>query len=194
MLHGSYMGSHVASGMRSALTSLAIALGLAMSCSPGGLPERLSLERRPCFGICSSYRLDVYADGRVLYEGPGWVNTMAGGEALPVHRDSTRLSRDQTLAIFRAFDQAWSRWRPNRFGYRQPACPDPVTDQPSVTLVRISAQARDTMDLYYGCQPLSERIDRAAAKIDSLVAVERWLGPGPRRRGIVAHACGRGIG
>ena len=168
--------------MRAQLTWIGIALGLAIACSSSRQPEGLTLERRPCFGICSAYRVDVYADGRVRYEGPGWVNTMAGGKVPPILRDSARLSRDRTAAIFQAFDRAWSRWQTNRFGYNRPGCPDAVTDQPTVVLVRISGRSRDTMDLYYGCLAPAERVDRAAAEIDSLVGVERWLGPAPRRR------------
>ena len=168
--------------MRAKLASIGIALGLALACSPSGQPDRLTLERRPCFGICPAYRLDVYADGRVRYEGPGWVNTMAGGEVPSMRRDSTQLSRDQTAAVFHAFDRAWSRWGTNRFGYKKPGCPDAVTDQPTVILVRIAGRLRDTMDLYYGCLALPERVERAAAQIDSLAGVARWLGPGPRRR------------
>ena len=168
--------------MRFRLFIGASAVSALFSCSFNDAPQQIMLERSACFGICPSYRLTVRADGTMRYEGVGWVNTMAGQPAPAIRVDSTRLSNERVLAVFAAFDHAWSRWRPNQFGWGDATCPSPATDNPTVRIVRARGAQQDTLELYYGCPTQPERITRAADAIDSLVEVRKWLGPGPRRR------------
>ena len=145
-------------------------------------PVRIVLERLPCFGWCPTYRVVIHADGRVEYEGAGYVRTIGvdsahyASQLQNVRRERAQLSSESAALVLRRFDQAWSRWLPNRYGQGWRACPDPATDSPTMFIVRERGARRDTMELYYGCPLVPARIDRLGTYIDSVVGVDRWLG------------------
>ena len=145
-------------------------------------PARIVLERLPCFGWCPTYRVVIHADGRVEYEGVGYLQTLgadSGEVASQLHnvrREHAQISRQSAALVLRKFDQAWSSWLPNRFGLGWRACPDPATDNPTLLIVRERGARRDTMEVYYGCPLVPARIDHLGTYIDSVAGVERWLG------------------
>jgi hypothetical protein len=145
-------------------------------------PARIVLERLPCFGWCPSYRVVIHADGRVEYEGVGYPNDIgvdSGEVASQLHnvrRERAQISRESAALVLRRFDQAWSSWLPNRFGYGWRACPDPATDNPTLFIVRERGARRDTMELYYGCPLVPPRINGLGTYIDSVAGVNQWLG------------------
>lgn len=144
-------------------------------------PARIVLERLPCFGWCPSYRVVIHADGRVEYEGVGYLGNIGldSGEVASqsnIRRERAQISRESAALVLRQFDQAWSSWLPNRFGYGWRACPDPATDSPTLLIVRERGARRDTMELYYGCPLVAARIKHLGTYIDSVAGVDRWLG------------------
>ncbi len=144
--------------------------------------SRLVLERHPCLGTCPSYRLAIRADGRVEYEGVGYLNTVEPASQPPaVRRDSTRLASGDVVRLMAAFDRAWSRWWPNQYRPGRFTCPGAVTDSPTLVIVRERGSRRDTLYSYGGCPYAPERIDRLGTYIDSVVGVKGWLGPIPSR-------------
>jgi hypothetical protein len=158
---------------------LAVVIGASCRATPS--PERITLERTGCFGVCPAYRVSIDSRGLARYDGPGFVEVWRGTRLHPQlsELDSVRLSPNATAAIFASFAHGWSRWRPNRFTVGRVACPRPSTDNPSVTMVREWSHRRDTIELYYGCSWAPPELARSAQQIDSLVQVERWLGAFP---------------
>jgi len=161
-----------------------LALVLVAACA-GGAPEpasRLVLARFPCLGTCPSYRLTIGADGIVEYEGEGYLNTLLAESRRPaVRRETTRLAPRDVAAVMAAFDRAWSSWRPNQYRPGRRTCPGAGTDSPTLSIVRERASRQDTLEVYYGCPYVPARIRRLGTYIDSVVGVERWLGPVPPR-------------
>jgi ankyrin repeat protein len=53
-----------------------VVTGLQAEAAPAAAPQRVhfSLSRDGCYGICPAYRVDIYGDGRVLYEGFQYVD------------------------------------------------------------------------------------------------------------------------
>jgi hypothetical protein len=160
-----------------------IALFLLSACGPDDSASgRLVLERDPCLGICPSYRLAIGSDGRVEYEGVGYLNPLGRATQRPAfRRDSTRLTPGDVAALMAAFDRARSTWWPNRYRPGRLTCPGAGTDSPTLTIVREQSSRADTLELYYGCPYGPARIHRLGTHIDSVVGVERWLGPIPSR-------------
>lgn len=150
---------------------------------PIAQPQRIVLERTHCFGVCPAYRLTVEANGRVSYEGDGYSDTFNGRRLNPTlpKRANAHLSPTSVAAIFATYDEYWSRVLPNRYVPGQPTCLRAATDHPSVTIIRDWPTRSDTVELYYGCASRPERLIRLAAAIDSLVQIQRWLGPGLHR-------------
>jgi hypothetical protein len=144
-------------------------------------PRSISLERSwPCLGWCDAYRVVIAADGRVEYSGDGFVTEDFSGSRRRLNpeyptRASSTLSPAVTATVFAAFEQGWSRWRSNRYAFNSDEC---GYDMPSMWLVRSYATRADTMELYYGCDDAPERLAEAAQKVDSLVEIKQWLGPG----------------
>ncbi len=69
----------------------------------------LTFERTPCFGTCPGYKMDVYADGRVAYEGTRAVPIMGQKElTMPVSAVAALLSQARE-AHFEKFEKHYSR-------------------------------------------------------------------------------------
>ena len=69
----------------------------------------LTFERTPCFGPCPAYAMQVYADGRVAYEGRRAVPMMGTKElTMPVSTLSELLKMTKE-AHFEQFDKRYSR-------------------------------------------------------------------------------------
>ena len=171
-----------ASRRRGRRRSIALLLVIACAGEDPRPPSRLVLERFPCLGTCPTYRLAIGVDGRVEYEGIGYFNTVsAGTDRATVRRDSARLAPETTAALLPAFDRAWSHWWPNQYRGRRFTCPDPFywTDAPTLVIVRERGSVPDTLYGYYGCPYVPARITRLGMHIDSVVGVQRWLGPKP---------------
>jgi len=168
--------------MRSKLLICALAVTAGVSCTSASTPQRVTLERMACYGTCPAYRLTVSSDGAVRYEGAGWSNSISARSAPEIRLDSARLSPARAAAVLAAFERGWSRWQPNRYYVGTATCPAPATDHAEVLLVRARGARQDTLGLYAGCPMRPARITRAAAEIDSIAGVIRWLGPEPRRR------------
>ena len=69
----------------------------------------LTFERTPCFGTCPGYKMDVYADGRVAYDGTRAVPLMGKKElTMPASAVAALLSQAKE-AHFEKFEKRYSR-------------------------------------------------------------------------------------
>ena len=74
----------------------------------GSLPV-LTFERTPCFGTCPGYKMDVYADGRVAYDGTRAVPLMGKKElTMPASAVAALLSQAKE-AHFEKFEKRYAR-------------------------------------------------------------------------------------
>ena len=166
--------------MRTAVRSFALAFLCACSGDDRETP-RLILERHPCLGTCPSYRLVIEADRTVTYAGLGYFNTI-NPQPGAFRRDSTRLVARDAERLRVAFDRAWSTWWPNQYvPWRRFTCPISHTEASGLTIVRERTSRSDTLRVYHGCLYIPRRISQLGIHIDSVVGVQRWLGPAPRQ-------------
>ncbi len=69
----------------------------------------LTFERTPCFGTCPGYKMDVYADGHVAYDGTRAVPLMGKKElTMPASAVATLLSQAKE-AHFEKFEKRYAR-------------------------------------------------------------------------------------
>lgn len=159
-----------------------VAAGVVAACAPRAPAASLrtgnvTLEASPCYGTCPAYRVSIYADGNVEFEGS--LYAVAHGHA--------RIAADSAQALLRRFTD--SRFADLDTNYAQLSlhCGSFATDGPGYRLSLQMATTRHAVSYYGGCfpDPHSTRgeQDRSdyrllrslAAAIDSIVDTKRWF-------------------
>lgn len=69
----------------------------------------LTFERTPCYGRCPAYTMQVYADGRVAYEGRNFVPMMGPHDLRLPAAAVADMVRQAKEAHFETFDKQYSR-------------------------------------------------------------------------------------
>jgi hypothetical protein len=138
--------------------------------------ESITLERTVCFGVCPSYRVQVFSDGRVEYEGKQFVKVRG--------KRTKRLASAQMNAL-RA-ELASSRYFELRDQYRYPqdGCTVTWTDSPrAITSVRVGARSK-SIDHDYGCrtkhglggETYPVELTRFESRLDEILQTSEWVG------------------
>jgi hypothetical protein len=128
----------------------------------------ITLQRTACFGTCPIYKLTVYGDGRVEYE---------GGQFVAVEGAQTAtITIDQVKALVTAFEQADYFNLPDN--YTAPATDLPTT----ITSVTFNGQTK-TIENYGGCFGEVAGTDKAPQAlcdfevlIDTVTNSAQWVG------------------
>jgi len=126
------------------------------------------MRRDPCFGTCPIYNLTIYANGKVEYEGLGYVK-------IEGNRKST-ISADKIEELVSAIDKA-------KFFSLEDQYVAGATDLPAVTL-SITLNGKSKSVYHYGFLDCKGRFDDAPQelceledKIDEVVDSKRWINP-----------------
>lgn len=132
-------------------------------------PDTLAtLERTMCFGTCPSYKLAVYTDGTVEYQGRDYVAVEG--------RDSTEISQEALQQLVEAFQEA------DYFSFRNnyvsgEICREYMTDLPTaITSFRYEGREKKVTH-YHGCRGFEgqQRLTALEDTIDQIVGSERWV-------------------
>ncbi|HKP36452.1 MAG TPA: DUF6438 domain-containing protein [Pyrinomonadaceae bacterium] len=130
----------------------------------------ITLERTACFGTCPMYKLAIYSDGRVEYEGLQFVKK--------VGKATSRISRAKLEDLVMQFTNIYYFNLPDSIEPGTKSCPQPWTDMPSA-ITSLTWQGRSkTVKHYHGCRGLSgiERLTDLEKEIDRVVNVKQWTG------------------
>jgi len=130
----------------------------------------ITLERTVCFGTCPNYRLTIFSDGLVSYEGIRFVKRM--GKA------TGRISRAKLKDLVLEFTNIDYFNLPDSFQPGEKTCPQESTDMPSAT-TSLTWQGRSkTITHYHGCRGVGtlELLTKLENKIDEAVNVKQWTG------------------
>lgn len=128
----------------------------------------ITFQRTVCFGTCPIYKLTVYGDGRVEYEGEQFV-AVEGAQ-------TATITIDQVKALVTAFEQADYFNLPDNYTA-------PVTDLPTaITSVTFNGQTK-TIENYGGCFGDFAGTDKAPQAlcdfevlIDTVTNSAQWVG------------------
>lgn len=127
----------------------------------------VSLERGPCHGTCPVYRVDVYGDGKVQFDGKQHVAKMG------VHTGTAAVSAVQELlAKFKA--SAFAK-ADTAYMMDSPGCGQYATDLPTV---RVTAKIDGTMKTVQhdrGCRNAPEYLRTLEAQVDSVARTAQWI-------------------
>ncbi len=123
----------------------------------------ITVERTMCYGFCPAYRLSIYGDGRVVYEGLHYVR-VEGKRTTYIPKSKVReLVAEFERIEFYEFDDHYV------IG---------ATDLPSV-LVSIDLEGRSkTIDMYGAEMIAPEEIANLIKQIEKAVNLAHWVGKG----------------
>lgn len=121
----------------------------------------VTIERGPCFGACPVYRLTVYGDGRVIYEGIRFVG-VEGTRTATISEDKVR----QLVTEFQKIDY---------FSMDDEYTHADATDMPSATTSITIAGQTKTVAHYHGDFSAPEDLATLEDRIDEIVSTDRWV-------------------
>jgi hypothetical protein len=142
--------------------------------TPTGAHELLaSIERTACFGWCPIYKLTVYRDGSVEYDGEDFVKTKGKAEG--------HLAPEQLSALDELFQQR------DYFGLHDEYNDYSVTDMPSVNTSYSSGGKTKKIAHYLGDSHAPKELGEIEEGIDRIVKIEQWIGTEQERENLANH-------
>jgi hypothetical protein len=142
--------------------------------APTGAHEPLAtIERTACFGWCPIYKLTVFRDGVVEYEGEDFVKTK--GKATGRLAPEALAALDELFAThgYLALDDAYTDYS--------------VTDMPSVNTSYSSGGRTKAIKHYLGDSKAPAALAEVENGIDRIVHVEQWIGTEDEREKLAQH-------
>ncbi len=115
-----------------------------------------------CFGFCPAYRVTVYGNGEVIWEGDQYV-------AVPGVRLAV-ISQDQVRQLVAAFE------RTDYFALKDQYTEYMVTDSPSAVTHFQRGGKGKTVDHYHGDLNAPRKLTTLEAQIDEIVGTTQWIG------------------
>ena len=168
--------------MRPSLLAVSLLLALVVACigpalnddvaaSASRSPRRtkvITLQRTRCFGACPVYKLTIFSDGRVNYEGIKFVRRI--GKA------TGRISRAKLNDLVEEFTNIYYFNLPASYTPGTKQCPQVVTDMPSAITSLAWQRRSHSINHYHGCRGPSalELLTELENKIDEVVNVKKW--------------------
>jgi len=140
---------------------------LALSLSLATLPV-ITLERTTCFGTCPAYKVSIFADGSVLYEGRDFVKTKGDAHGQITKEELQQLVREFEKIDYLKLDDEYSDGK---------NCPEFWTDYPSAITSLSQDDKTKRVVHYYGCHglPVLDQLTTLENKIDEVVKTKRWI-------------------
>jgi hypothetical protein len=128
----------------------------------------ITLERTACYGTCPIYKLAIYSDGRVGYEGIQHVKKLG--------RAKGRISRARLEELVMEFTNIYYFNLPQSFTPGSKQCPQYITDMPSAITSLTWRERSKTIEHYHGCRGSRtlENLTELEHKIDRAVNITRW--------------------
>jgi hypothetical protein len=116
-----------------------------------------------CYGTCPVYVVEIHSDGRVIYEGEGFVEKTG-------HHEWT-LDPDAVTAL----NGAIKRYGYFSFEAREPT--EMITCSPScITSVLLEDGTYREIDNYYGSDAFPVKLQRFETKIDDIIGIKKYVG------------------
>ncbi|MFC2068385.1 DUF6438 domain-containing protein [Chloroflexota bacterium] len=152
----------------SALSIFLLVATLSIGCNSNRTPVPnnikdvvITLERTACFGTCPVYKLTIYGDGRVIYEGMRFVK-VEGTATTSISEDKIK----QLIAEFQKIDY---------FSLKDSYEERNATDMPSAfTSLTVDGKTKATRH-YHGDFNAPKKLTELENKIDQIVFSDQWI-------------------
>jgi len=141
---------------------------LALYLSLNAVPV-ITLERTGCYGTCPIYKLKIYDDGKVEYEGTEFVKRKGKAES--------RITTDALQDLAREFEKIDYFKLDDNYGGESRNCPESWTDYPTAITSLNWKDQKKTVRHYHGCRgsAVLEQLTALEDKIDKTVNTKRWI-------------------
>ena len=126
----------------------------------------IHFERSGCYGNCPVYKLTIYSDGRIEYEGENFVKQKGKAEGHIASADLATLVMEFDKAGFWTMDQFTAE------GCKCGVC----TDMPMAITEIKNQQRSHRVEHYYGCRCAPKTLWDLEQTIDKLAHTEQWTG------------------
>ena len=149
---------------------LGLLCGPAVATPPLPIPDDLviSMQRGNCEGGCSVYRILIFANGDVIWQGRARVAKV--GVVL------VTIERDQIRALLEGLESADYLHLENIYGFRGNGCTSQKPDMPMVITSLSMGGLAKTLSHHDGCVgEVSEKLMALEDSIDKAVNAERWI-------------------
>jgi hypothetical protein len=129
-------------------------------------PVMLTLERTACFGFCPMYKLTVYGNGKVVYEGRRFVK-VTGTRTITISQSAVKklIAEFQRLQYFQLQDSYTG-------GH---------TDAPSTITSLMMGKRQKTVNHYLASPNAPKELTALENKIDAAVNSQQWIGTASER-------------
>ena len=127
----------------------------------------MSLERGPCRGTCPVYRVDVYGDGRVQFDGQRHVATIGTKTGIASVTAVQELLQKFRNGEFAKADSAYVM--------DSPGCGSYATDLPVSKLSAKIGAGMKTVEHDPGCRNAPAFLKTLAAQVDSVARTTQWI-------------------
>ncbi|HEV2837056.1 MAG TPA: DUF6438 domain-containing protein [Pyrinomonadaceae bacterium] len=130
----------------------------------------ITLQRTGCFGDCPIYKVAIYDDGRVAYEGVEFVKRKGQAKG--------QITTEALQELVREFEKIDYFNLEDNYGGDSRLCPESWTDYPSATTSLNWKDKKKTVRHYHGCRgsALLDQLTALEDKIDKAVNTKRWIG------------------
>ena len=133
-----------------------------------------SLERGPCRGTCPVYRVELYGDGKVRFDGKQHVGTIGARNGSTTAAAVQGFMRSVAASAFASADTL--------FMMGSAGCGSYATDLPvSVLSIKVGSRLK-TIQHDPGCRNAPKFLRVLAAQLDTAAGVAGWIvGPGEKK-------------
>src|SRR5690242_2455041 len=130
--------------------------------------DRITLERRPCFGACPVYTVTLERSGKVRFEGHRFVadTGVSVGAVPPARADS----------LFRDIEAAGFFELSDRYAMGESGCGRYATDLPGA-VIEVELEGRTKrVEHDHGCADAPAALGAIESRIDTVSGVRKWIG------------------
>lgn len=142
--------------------------------APRGAPDpareatTVTLERTPCFGTCPVYALTLTSDGRVVFEGRRFVDSIGTFTA--------HIAASAFDALLHQFDEQQFFTLDDRYVMGEKNCQPYATDAPTAISSITARGQTKRVEHDAGCASAPARLQEIERAIDQAAGVARWIG------------------
>ena len=129
----------------------------------------ITLERTACFGSCPVYKLTIFDDGTVMFDGKEFVKRPGS--------HTSRISKSDVESLIREFEKLDYYKLAEAYVDDPKLCPEQWTDMPSaITSLELQGNKK-TVRHYYGCSgsKILEQLTALENKIDEVANTNQWI-------------------
>jgi hypothetical protein len=129
----------------------------------------ITLERTVCYGTCPAYKLTIFDDGTVMFEGKEFVKHSG--------THTGQISKSDLDKLIDEFEKVDYVNLADNYVDDPKNCPEQWTDNPTAITSLDWQGKKKTIRHYYGCRgaKVLEQLTALENKIDEVVNTNRWI-------------------